>query len=76
MDSGAVPAALHAPIAAAVIGRYAGFQGDGGVSMPRKPAPDEAEAIARAINAEPWEPMTGMVKRQCPSAATSSRRPS
>jgi hypothetical protein len=32
----------------------------------RKPAPDEAEAEARAINTEPWEPMAGMVKRQCP----------
>jgi hypothetical protein len=26
----------------------------------------EAEAEARAINAEPWVPMVGMVKRQCP----------
>jgi hypothetical protein len=26
----------------------------------------EAEAAARAANAEPWEPMPGMVKRQCP----------
>jgi hypothetical protein len=34
--------------------------------MPRKPAPAETEEIARAINAEPWEPMGGMVKRQCP----------
>jgi hypothetical protein len=25
-----------------------------------------AEAAARAVNAEPWEPMPGMVKRQCP----------
>jgi hypothetical protein len=25
-----------------------------------------AVAAARAINAEPWEPMPGMVKRQCP----------
>jgi hypothetical protein len=25
-----------------------------------------AEAAARAANAEPWEPMPGMVKRQCP----------
>jgi hypothetical protein len=25
-----------------------------------------AEAAARAINAEPWEPPPGMVKRQCP----------
>jgi len=34
--------------------------------MPRKPAAAEAEEIARAINAEPWEPPAGMVKRQCP----------
>ena len=27
----------------------------------------DAEAAARAINAEPWEPMPGMVKRQCPN---------
>jgi hypothetical protein len=33
--------------------------------MPRK-ASEEAEATARAINAEPWEPPAGMVKRQCP----------
>jgi hypothetical protein len=26
----------------------------------------ELEAKARAINAEPWEPLPGMVKRQCP----------
>jgi hypothetical protein len=26
----------------------------------------ELEQEARAINAEPWEPMPGMVKRQCP----------
>jgi hypothetical protein len=25
-----------------------------------------AEAEARAVNAEQWEPMPGMVKRQCP----------
>ena len=25
----------------------------------------EAEATARATNAEPWEPMAGLVKRQC-----------
>jgi hypothetical protein len=24
------------------------------------------EATARAINAEPWEPLPGMVKQQCP----------
>ena len=34
--------------------------------MARKSAPDEAEAEARAIDAEPWGPMAGMVKRQCP----------
>jgi hypothetical protein len=28
--------------------------------------PQDAEALARAINAEPWEPLPGMVKRQCP----------
>ena len=29
-------------------------------------APDHlSEATARAINAEPWEPLPGMVKRQC-----------
>ena len=26
------------------------------------------EATARQVNAEPWEPMRGMVKRQCPAA--------
>jgi hypothetical protein len=26
----------------------------------------EDEATTRAINAEPWKPMPGMVKRQCP----------
>jgi hypothetical protein len=26
----------------------------------------EDEATSRAVNAEPWEPMPGMVKRQCP----------
>ena len=34
--------------------------------MPRKPAATEAEEIARAVDAGPWEPMPGMVKRQCP----------
>ena len=24
------------------------------------------EASARALNAEPWKPLSGMVKRQCP----------
>src|SRR4051812_7614270 len=27
---------------------------------------EDAEADARVINAEPWEPPPGMVKRQCP----------
>jgi hypothetical protein len=26
----------------------------------------DEEGIARAINAEPWNPLPGMVKRQCP----------
>ena len=26
----------------------------------------ENEATTRAINAEPWEPMPGMLKQQCP----------
>jgi len=26
----------------------------------------DEEAAARAVNAEPWEPLPGMVKRQCP----------
>jgi hypothetical protein len=26
----------------------------------------ENEATTRAINEQPWEPMPGMVKRQCP----------
>jgi hypothetical protein len=35
--------------------------------MPEKPtAAAEAEAEARAVNAEPWEPPLGMVKRLCP----------
>jgi len=29
------------------------------------PASLQAEAAARAVNAEPWEPLAGMVKRQC-----------
>jgi hypothetical protein len=33
--------------------------------VPKKPAAAEAEETARAINAEPWEPFPGMVKRQC-----------
>jgi hypothetical protein len=36
-------------------------------NMPEKvTASDEAEATARAINAGPWEPFPGLVKRQCP----------
>ena len=27
--------------------------------------PQDAETLARAVNAEPWEPMPGMVKRRC-----------
>jgi hypothetical protein len=46
------------------VGRYAGFKGEGGKNVPKKTAAEEAEACA--INAEPWEPMAGMVKRQCP----------
>jgi hypothetical protein len=53
-------------IAALDVGRYAGFKGEGGDGMPRKPAAAEAEAEARAINAKPWEPMPDMVKRKCP----------
>jgi len=26
------------------------------------------EAEARAVNAEPWKPMPGMEKRQCPAS--------
>jgi hypothetical protein len=52
-------------LAAAGLGRYAGLKSTKGGSVARKPASDEAEAEARAINAEPWEPMAGMVKRQC-----------
>ena len=26
----------------------------------------DAEAAVRAVNAEPWDPPPGMVKRQCP----------
>ena len=29
----------------------------------------DVEAEARAVNAEPWEPMPGMVKRQCERCA-------
>jgi hypothetical protein len=28
--------------------------------------PADAEAAARRVNAEPWQPLPGMVKRQCP----------
>jgi hypothetical protein len=31
-----------------------------------KPTPKEAEAEARAVNAQPWEPPPGMVKQRCP----------
>jgi hypothetical protein len=32
----------------------------------------EDEPTSRAINAEPWEPMPGMVKRQCPQCRSGS----
>jgi hypothetical protein len=35
-------------------------------AVPRAGGFAHAEAAARAINAEPWEPLPGMVKRQCP----------
>jgi hypothetical protein len=35
-------------------------------SLMNKRAGWEDEATTRAINAKPWEPMAGMVKRQCP----------
>jgi hypothetical protein len=30
-----------------------------------RPEPEDAETLARAINAEPWEPLPGMVKKRC-----------
>ena len=56
----------HGELAAADLDRYAGLKSTKGGSVARKPAPDEAEAEARAINTGPWEPMAGMVKRLCP----------
>ena len=38
----------------------------GGVCPINKRTGWENEATTRAINAKPWEPMPGMVKRQCP----------
>ena len=38
----------------------------GGLCPMNKRTGWENEATTRAINAEPWEPMPGMVKRQCP----------
>jgi hypothetical protein len=32
----------------------------------RQGSEDEDEASSRAVNAQPWEPMPGMVKQQCP----------
>jgi hypothetical protein len=29
------------------------------------PEPQDAEALARAVNAEAWEPLPGMVKKRC-----------
>jgi hypothetical protein len=37
-----------------------------GESVLRAGGLEHEEASARAVNAEPWEPMPGMVKRQCP----------
>ena len=33
--------------------------------MVNKPETADAEAMARAINAEPWEPLPGMMKKRC-----------
>ena len=33
--------------------------------MVDKPMTADAEALARAVNAEPWEPLPGMVKKRC-----------
>jgi hypothetical protein len=33
--------------------------------MVDKPEPEDAETLARAVNAEPWQPLPGMVKRRC-----------
>jgi hypothetical protein len=30
-----------------------------------RPEPEDAERMARAVNAEPWEPLPGMVKKRC-----------
>ena len=32
-----------------------------------KAVPEDPEAVARRVNAEPWEPLPGMVKLQCPA---------
>jgi hypothetical protein len=37
-----------------------------GTAVPRAGGFATEEATARGINAAPWEPMPGMVKRQCP----------
>jgi hypothetical protein len=37
-----------------------------GESVLRAGGLEHEEASARAVNAEPWEPMPGMVKRECP----------
>jgi hypothetical protein len=33
--------------------------------MVDKPMTEDAEALARAVNGEPWEPLAGMVKKRC-----------
>jgi predicted Zn-ribbon and HTH transcriptional regulator len=37
-----------------------------GESVLRAGGLEHEEASARAVNAQPWEPMPGMVKRRCP----------
>ena len=34
--------------------------------MPRTAGQTDDAVAGRAINAEPWKPLPGMVKRQCP----------
>ncbi len=41
-------------------GTHVSRAGSGGINI------NEAEAEARAVNAEPWEPLPGMIKLRCP----------
>jgi hypothetical protein len=34
--------------------------------VPRAPGENDDVLAARAVNAQPWEPPPGMLKRQCP----------